>query len=84
MKSAYSEVVKWKRFIFLVLFGKTGKYFVDELSKLLQAYGESTALVPMAITAAMTMPALLLQKPHSRSKTKDHVKCLERRLEDWK
>ena len=30
------------------------------------------------------MPALLLQKPHSRSKTKEHVKHLERRLQLWK
>ena len=84
VNSAYSEVVKWKRNIFLVPFGKTGERFVDELSMLFRAYGESTALEPIAITAAMTMPALLLQKPHPRSKTKDHVKCLERRLEDWK
>ena len=31
--------------------------------------------------AAMTMPALVLQKPHSKSKVKDHVKCLE---DNWK
>ena len=29
-----------------------------------------------ALTAAMTMPALLLRKPHRKSKTKDHIKCL--------
>ena len=30
------------------------------------------------------MPILLLQKPHARSKAKDHLKCLERRLAVWK
>ncbi len=34
--------------------------------------------------AAMILPALLLQKPHSRSRTKDHAKHLERRLGLWK
>ena len=29
------------------------------------------------------MPALLLQKPFKSSKSKDHVKCLERRLNLW-
>ena len=31
----------------------------------------------------MTMPALLLQKPHSKSKTRDHISCLTRRLALW-
>ena len=31
----------------------------------------------------MTMPALLLQKPHSKSKTHDHISCLSRHLELW-
>ena len=31
----------------------------------------------------MTMPALLLQKPHSKSKTRDHISCLNRRLALW-
>ena len=33
--------------------------------------------------AAMVMPALLLQKPHPRSKAKEHVLHLERRLKLW-
>ena len=33
--------------------------------------------------AAMVMPALLLQKPHPRSKAKEHVLHLERRLLLW-
>ena len=32
----------------------------------------------------MTMPGLLLQKPLNESKSKDHFKELERRVEFWK
>ena len=32
----------------------------------------------------MILPALLLQKPHTRSKTKEHVKHLERCSSLWK
>ncbi len=32
----------------------------------------------------MVLPALVLQKPHRTSKTKDHIKCLDMRLEKWK
>ena len=31
----------------------------------------------------MTMPTLLLQKPHAKSKTRDHITCFKRRLEIW-
>ena len=34
--------------------------------------------------ATMIMPALLLQKPHLKSRTKEHAKHLERRLATWK
>ena len=34
--------------------------------------------------AVMTMPSLLLQKPHKTSKAKEHVACLTRRLYLWK
>lgn len=29
------------------------------------------------------MQSLLLQKPHAKSKSKDHVSCVERRLSLW-
>ena len=35
------------------------------------------------MTAAMTFPALMLQKPHAKSKTRDHISCLQRRLASW-
>ena len=61
-----------------------GKSFVRELSHLFLAYAEGTALESIALRAAMTMPMLLLQKPHRTSKSKDHVSCLERRMQLWK
>ena len=43
---------------------------------------EST-LEALAIKAAMTMPALLLQKSHPKSKFQDHVTCLHPRFALW-
>ena len=37
----------------------------------------------MALTAAMTLPALMLQKPHARSKVQEHITCLRCRLSLW-
>ena len=81
--NAYSEVVHWKRNIFKVPSGRAGKSFVHELSRLFRAYAEGNSLESIALTAAMTLPSLLLQKPHRSSKAKEHVQCLERRLKLW-
>ena len=50
--------------------------FTSELARLFRAYGEGSGLEPIALKAAMVMPALLLQKPHSSSKAREHVVCL--------
>ena len=38
----------------------------------------------IALKAAMTMPALLLQRPHRRSRNADHISLLKDRLARWK
>ena len=81
--SAYNEVVHWRRNIFNVPSGKAGKSFVRELVRLFKAYNEGSTLESIALTAAMTMPSLLLQKLHRASKAKEHALCLERRLKLW-
>ena len=48
-----------------------------------QAYADGSSLESMALQAAMVMPALLLQKPHFKSKAADHNAHLERRLQLW-
>ena len=67
----------------MVPYGNAGKKFVYELSTLYRAYAEGSALESIALKAITVMSILLLQKPHSKSKTKDHSACLERRLQCW-
>ena len=81
--SAYTEIAHWRRNIFKVPSGRAGKAFVSELARLFRDYAEETMLEGIALKAAMTMPALLLQKPHQHSKSKDHLACLERRMTAW-
>ena len=80
---AYEDVVHWRQNVFSVPSGKTGKEFVGELARLFRGYGESSALEAIALKAAMVFPPLLLQKPHPKAKTKDHIICLERRMALW-
>ena len=83
ISAAYAEVVHWRHNLFLTPSGKAGKLFTSELARLFRAYGEGSGLEPIALKAAMVMPALLLQKPHSSSKAREHVVCLQRRLDSW-
>jgi hypothetical protein len=57
---------------------KSGKEFVRELSRLFSAFASASSMESIALKATVVMPILLLQKPHRRSKTKDHIACLER------
>ena len=83
LNRVYDEIVQWKRNLFKVPSGNAGKAFVRELSRMFNAYAEGSALECVAMKAAMTMPALLLQKPSSRSKAREHILHLERRLKLW-
>ena len=84
INAAYAEVTHWRRNVFLVPSGEAGKEFVLELARLFRTYAESSALESIALTAAMVLPTLLLQKPPGQSKAKDHVLCLGRRMQLWK
>ena len=81
---SYAEAVHWRRNVFLVTSGKTGKQFVREVTNLLLAFAQGTAMESIAIHSAMLACALLLQRPHTASKIRDHVEALERRLRAWR
>ena len=80
---AYSQIVHWRSNLFKVPSGSSGKRFVAELSRLYEAFATESALECVALTAAMTLPALMLQKPHAKSKVQEHIACLQRRLSLW-
>ena len=84
ISSAYTEIVHWKRNVFLVPHGRAGIDFVLELTRLFTAYGEASALESIALKAAFVCCGLLLQLPHRRSKPREQLACLERRLSLWK
>ena len=80
----YSEVVHWRKNTFSVPFGKVGKEFTAELSRLYCSFGNESSLESIAMKAAIVLPLLALQRPHRCSKQKDHISCLSRRMGLWK
>ena len=83
INSAYDEIVHWKRNVFLLPTGRVGKLFVQELARIYQSFADASPMECIALKACSVMQALLLQKPFVKSKTKDHISYLERRLKQW-
>ena len=79
----YEEIVFWRKNLFMLPTGRAGKSFIDEMEKLLNTWVDNTAMKDIALKAIMIMPSLLLQKPSKDSKSRDHLKALERRIELW-
>ena len=79
----YNQIVHWRHNLFKIPSGKYGKAFVDEMARLFNSYAKASSMEGVAIKAAMVFPVLVLQKPFKSSRSKDHSKCIERRLKDW-
>ena len=60
-----------------------GRNFIREVSRLLSEWLHESPLKDIAFKAIMVMSSLLLQKPSQKSKSKYHLRALERRLELW-
>ena len=79
ISKAYEEVVHWWRNVFKIPFGGQGKAFVQEMASQFQSYADASAREKVALKAAMVLLALVLQRPSKTSKSKDHIKYMERR-----
>ena len=77
LEATYSEVVHWRINNFKVPWDKVGKEFVHELSRLFSAFASASSMESIALRATIVLPILLLQKPHCKSKAKEHATCLE-------
>ena len=82
--NAYDEITSWRKNIFLVPYGKIGREFIDQLTKHIIDWNNSTESQHIALKAAFVLLALALQKPSQKSKAKDHQECLAKRLALWK
>ena len=80
----HQELTKWKKNSFLVPRGKIGKAFLAELNRMFQLFNNKTVYEPIALHLVQIFIPLMLQKPSAKSKNRDHVRYLEKRLSWWK
>lgn len=83
INDAYNEIISWRKNT-LVPYGKTGRDFIDHLTKHVNDWNNGTKMQHIALKAAIVLLALALQKPGQKSKAKEHQQCLKKRLEQWK
>jgi hypothetical protein len=67
-KKVYTEIVKWRRNLFLLPSGAVGKQFIEQLNKVVSGFVSKSSTESAAMTMLMIMPALLLQKPTKKVK----------------
>ena len=84
LNTVYDKVVFWRKNIFLLPSGRSGKLCIEETTRLINSWTHNSSLQDVAFKAIMVMPSLLLQKPSRNSKSKDHLEAFERRLQLWK
>ena len=69
--------------MFLLSSGRAGKRYVDETTRLMNEWLHDSPMKDIAFKSIMIIPNLLLQIPSTKTKSKDHLKALERRIELW-
>ena len=60
--------------------GKASKEFINEITRLLNAWIDDSSLKDTAFKDIMVFPSLVSQEPNKKSKKKDHCAALQRRL----
>ena len=70
--------------MFLLLSGSTGKSFIEEMTRHVNIWIFRSKQDIIAMKALMVFPILMLQKTSFTSKSKDNVRTLKRRLNQWK
>ena len=78
------QFVYWRKNLFLLPTGETGESFINEITRIINAWVYDTSIKGIPLKALHAMPAFLLQKPSKNSKSNDHLKSLERRFKIWK
>ena len=83
MSLVYEKIIYWENNLLMLPSGSAGKQFIEETTKLMNEWLYGSPLKDTAFKAILIMPRLLLQKPSKKSKSREHLKALERCMDLW-
>ena len=78
--TAYNEITTWRKNMFLVPYGKTGRDLIERLTKHINDSNNNTEMQHITLKATIVLQALGLQKLSRQSKAKDHQDFFIRRV----
>ena len=81
---AYNEIATWRKYVFLVPYGKVGRDFIDQITLHINDWNNGSDNQHICLKAAFVLLALGLQKPNAKSKAKDHQYVLSKGLTHWR
>ena len=81
LNNAYDKINYWRKNLFLLPTRTAGKSFINEMTRMIDAWVYDAPIKDITLKALHVMSALLLQKPSKNSKSRDHLKSLEKRVE---
>ena len=82
-QALYNEIIGWRKNLFMIPSGSSGKKYVAETTRLITNWNNKTPIGNISMRLLFVLPSLLLQKPSKSSKAKDHAEHLKRRLTKW-
>ena len=80
---AYEITTQWRKNVFKLPSGQSGKLFTKALTHLYDAYASRSPLESISFKAAAIITPLLLQQPVGKPTYRDNVAHLSRRLKLW-
>ena len=81
IQTTYATIIGWKKNIFRLPRGNCGSDFIKELTRLINLFVNKTKWERLALSLVHIFIPLMLQKPSSKSKPREHTKYLTSRLE---
>ena len=81
---AYDEITAWRKNSFLVPYGKTGRDFIDQLTKHLNDWNNGSEKSACSFKSVFCSPGARTAKTKSKIKSKRSQEYLEKRLPLWK
>ena len=84
LQQMYSEIVTWRKNIFMLPRGRCGSDFIREVNRILGLFVNETPWKPTALLLIHVFMPIMLQLPSPKSKAKQNAKYLSERLQKWK
>ena len=83
LNEAYEQIVYRRKNVFILPTGAAGEKFISEITRPLNLLTNDTPLKNIVLKTIHIMPALFLRKQSKKSKARENLNALDRRMKLW-